>query len=161
MKKLLSGILALICCFSLVSCSAPADSTPKDYVKIINEARLAEDMEAFPLVSTKDDEMADSVFAMMNLNPDDIDTFAISCSFMNVQAYCVAIIKPVDGKTEAVSGAVTEYVSMQQKNMENYLPEQFEIAKNTKQATVKSGEIVVCMSADSSDVFDKIKSALK
>ena len=162
MKKIVAIFCAFALMFTLSACGGSANSgAPKDYAAIIEAARGAEENESFAIVSDKDSEMADSIFAMLGLAPEDVQDFAVSCSFLNVHAYCVAIIQPASGREDAVQSAVQNYVDLQTKNMENYLFDQYEIAKNAVVKTLKSGEVLAVMAPDSATLAPALEKALK
>jgi predicted methyltransferase len=60
-----------------------------------------------------------------------------------------------------VQSAVQNYVDLQTKNMENYLPDQYEIAKNAVVKTLKSGEVLAVMAPDSATLAPALEKALK
>ena len=49
---------------------------------------------------------------------------------MNVQAYTIAIVKPADGKKDAVLKYFSDYQALQESNFNMYLEDQYEIAKS-------------------------------
>ncbi|MEF9865856.1 MAG: DUF4358 domain-containing protein [Oscillospiraceae bacterium] len=163
MKKLISAFMAATLALCLTACAgAPAsEGEPKDYQKVITDTRVAGEDSAFEIVADKSADMADSAFSMLSIDAADVDKFAISCSFLNVNAYCVAIIKPTSGKETAIKDALQSYVDLQKKNMENYLPEQFAIADAAVVKTLKSGEVILVMCKDSETVAKDIEKALK
>ena len=83
------------------------------------------------------------------------DDFAASVSGMMVSVYGVAIVKPAEGKTQDVVDAMDAYVQSQQKAMERYLEDQYEIASAARVATVPTGEVVMVCCEDSDTVFEK------
>jgi len=52
------------------------------------------------------------------------------------------------------------YVQSQQKSMEHYLEDQYQIASAARVATVPTGEVVMVCCEDSDTVFENIKKAL-
>ena len=79
---------------------------------------------------------------------------------MNVRSYGIAIVKPAEGKAEAVQEALENYVTSQQLAMQNYLADQYEIAKAATVTTVPSGEVVLVCCEDSDTVLAAIEEAL-
>ena len=183
MKRIIAALLAGLCLFALVGCSAgsKADSaTPKDYSQIIHDARTDEDNE-YDMIFTKgedgkftaidgysaeyeadqlNDELKDIVFPLLGLEDGMYDDFAASVSGMMVSVYGVAIVKPAEGRTQDVVDAMDAYVQSQQKAMERYLEDQYEIASAARVATVPTGEVVMVCCEDSDTVLENIKKAL-
>ncbi len=183
MKRMMSILLAVVLAFSLVACggstgsAAPAE--PKDYKQIIVDARTAEQNEAFTVVAYDgetysavgaggDDMSAEDLagfggmlLEILGLTAEDVDSFALSVSMMNVHSYGVAIMKPAEGKTEAVTAGLQNFIDLQISSQEFYLRDQYEIAKAAKLQTMPSGEVVMVMCENADDVFASIEAALK
>ena len=152
MKRIIASLLAGLCLLALVGCSAgsKADSAaPKDYSQIIHDARTDEDNE-YDMIFTKgedgkftaidgysaeyeadqlNDELKDIVFPLLGLEDGSYESFAASVSSMMVRSYAVAIVKPAEGKTDAVKAALEAYVQSEQQSMEHYLEDQYLVAK--------------------------------
>lgn len=183
MKRLIAALLAGLTLFALVGCSAgsKADSAaPKDYSQILHDARTDEENE-YDMIFTKgedgkftaqygysaeyeadqlSDEVANMMMPLLGLEDDMYDDFAASVSGMMVRVYGVAIVKPAEGKTQDVVDALDAYVQSQQKSMEHYLEDQYQIASAARVATVPTGEVVMVCCEDSDTVFENIKKAL-
>lgn len=183
MKRLIAALLAGLTLFALVGCSAgsKADSAaPKDYSQILHDARTDEENE-YDMIFTKgedgkftaidgysaeyeadqlSDEVANMMMPLLGLEDDMYDDFAASVSGMMVRVYGVAIVKPAEGKTQDVVDAMDAYVQSQQKSMEHYLEDQYQIASAARVATVPTGEVVMVCCEDSDTVFENIKKAL-
>ena len=152
MKRLIAALLAGLTLFALVGCSAgsKADSAaPKDYSQILHDARTDEENE-YDMIFTKgedgkftaidgysaeyeagqlDDEVRSILLPLLNLEDDMYTDLAASISAMMVRSYAVAIVKPAEGKTDAVKSALEAYVTSEQQSMEHYLEDQYQIAK--------------------------------
>ena len=152
MKRLIAALLAGLTLFALVGCSAGSKaepSTPKDYSQILHDARTDEDNE-YDMIFTKgedgkftaidgysaeyeagqlDDEVRSILLPLLNLEDDMYTDLAASISAMMVRSYAVAIVKPAEGKTDAVKSALEAYVTSEQQSMEHYLEDQYQIAK--------------------------------
>ena len=89
------------------------------------------------------DEVANMMMPLLGLEDDMYDDFAASVSGMMVSVYGVAIVKPAEGKTQDVVDAMDAYVQGQQKSMEHYLEDQYQIASAARVATVPTGEVVI------------------
>lgn len=183
MKRIIASLLAGLCLLALVGCSAGSktdSAAPKDYSQIIHDARTDEDNE-YDMIFTKgedgkftaidgysaeyeadqlSDEVANMMMPLLGLEDDMYDDFAASVSGMMVRVYGVAIVKPAEGKTQDVVDALDAYVQSQQKSMEHYLEDQYQIASAARVATVPTGEVVMVCCEDSDTVFENIKKAL-
>lgn len=161
MKKLISVILILLTAASLAACGKKYEPIGfENYTQLLNAVRTEQQASDFEAVSDKESDTAKSIFAMTGISADDIDEFSAACSFMNVNAYCVGVFMPAQGKANAVESKLKEYAVLQQKNMENYLPDQYEIAKAAKIGIAKSGEVVIVMCENSDEMYEKIMSSL-
>ena len=90
-----------------------------------------------------------------------LDAYAFSMSMMNVRAYAIGVFKPAEGQAEAVQAAVESYVSLQRKSFENYLADQYEVAKGALIKTLPGGEIVLVMSEGAADIMANLEKTLK
>ena len=189
MKRIIACLMAGVMLLALVGCgtsgstgkpASSAASTPKAYTKLLHDARSAEDNEYY-MIFTKgedgkftaqygysaeyeadqlSDEVANMMMPLQGLEDDMYDAFAASVSGMMVSVYGVAIVKPAEGKTQDVVDAMNAYVQSQQKSMEHYLEDQYQIASAARVATVPTGEVVMVCCEDSDTVFENIKKAL-
>ena len=183
-KRLFAALAASVALFALAGCgttsSSNSTSTPKDYTQIIHNARPDEENESMLILSTDgkggftatDGYSADMtaedcksqadnfILPMLGLAEGDYESFAASVSLMNVRSYAVAIVKPAEGKTQDVQQALEDYVTGQQMSMQNYLADQYEIAKAAKVTTVPSGEVVLVCCENSDAVLSAIEDAL-
>ena len=185
LAALLAGAALVTMAFSLTACGKPASSpsassTPKDYTQILHDARPEEDNEYEMIFSKGDDgkftaqygysesyeagqlndEIENMLWPLLGLEDDMVEDFAASVSGMMVSVYGVAIVKPAEGKTQDVVDAMDAYVQSQQKSMEHYLEDQYQIASAARVATVPTGEVVMVCCEDSDTVFENIKKAL-
>lgn len=106
MKRIFTLILALSL-LALTACSGggtgETDSlTPEErtqrFVTAITDARSEEDNEYNSILSSADDDTADMTFQLLGVTAEDMESFAISVSLMNVKAYGIAVIKPRTGQ---------------------------------------------------------------
>ena len=100
------------------------------------------------------------ILPMLGLQEGDYERFAASVSTLNVRSYGVAIVQPAEGKAEDVQAALENYVTSQQLAMENYLADQYEIAKAATVTTLPTGEVVLVCCEDSDAILDAIQEAL-
>ena len=183
MKRIIASLLAGLCLLALVGCSAgsKADSAaPKDYSQIIHDARTDEDNE-YDMIFTKgedgkftaidgysaeyeadqlSDEVANMMMPLLGLKDDMYDDFAASVSGMMVSVYGVAIVKPAEGKTDAVKSALEAYVTSEQQSMEHYLEDQYQIAKAATVTVAPTGEVILVCAENHDTLLTNIEKAL-
>ncbi len=166
---------------SASSGSSSVATEPKDYSQILHDAREDEWNENLMIVSPGEEEgtftaidgyssdlseddlnsqVTNLVLPLIGLEEGDYEDFAISVSGIITQSYGVAIVKPAEGKTEAVKAALEDYVAKQQSSMENYLMDQYEIAKAAKVTVVPTGEVVMVCCENQDAVLTAIQDAL-
>ena len=149
MKRIIASLLAGLCLLALVGCSAgsKADSAaPKDYSQIIHDARTDEDNE-YDMIFTKGEDGS-------------YESFAASVSSMMVRSYAIAIVKPAEGKTDAVKAALEAYVQSEQQSMEHYLEDQYLVAKAATVTVAPTGEVVLVCAEDHDTILSNIEKAL-
>ena len=183
MKRLIAALLAGLTLFALVGCSAgsKADSaTPKDYSQILHDARTDEENE-YDMIFTKgedgkftaidgysaeyeagqlDDEVRSILLPLLNLEDDMYTDLAASISAMMVRSYAVAIVKPAEGKTDAVKSALEAYVTSEQQSMEHYLEDQYQIAKAATVTVAPTGEVILVCAENHDTLLTNIEKAL-
>ena len=183
MKRFIAALLAGLTLFTLVGCSggSKADSsTPKDYSQIIHDARTDEDNE-YDMIFTRgedgkftaidgysaeyeadqlNDELKDIVFPLLGLEDGSYESFAASVSSMMVRSYAIAIVKPAEGKTDAVKAALEAYVQSEQQSMEHYLEDQYQVAKAATVTVAPTGEVILVCAEDHDTILSNIEKAL-
>lgn len=183
MKRLIAALLAGLTLFALVGCSAgnKADSAaPKDYSQILHDARTDEENE-YDMIFTKgedgkftaidgysaeyeagqlDDEVRNLMMPLLNLEDDMYTDLAASVSSMMVRSYAVAIVKPAEGKTDAVKSALEAYVTSEQQSMEHYLEDQYQIAKAATVTVAPTGEVILVCAENHDTLLTNIEKAL-
>lgn len=181
-KRILAALLALGCALLVFTgCGSKKDTTPKNYTQIIHDAREAEDNDYYMIFSPAEDgkftaqygysesyedadqldeEIRNMLLPLLNLEEGDYTDFSASVSGMMVQSYALAIVKPAEGRQEAVKQALLDFVTSEQSSMEHYLEDQYAIAKAAKVEVVPSGEVVLVCCENSDAVLSAIKTAL-
>lgn len=178
-KRIIAAAAALALCLGLAACGSAAGSgEPKVYAAILTAARPAEDNENQVIFQLKDgaytatgayaDELSAEDIAsqgamclqMLGLAEEDVAEAAFSVSLMNVQSYGLAIVKPADGREAAVTEGLQVFIDSQKAAQENYLADQYAIAKAARLDTVKSGEVVLVMCENQDTVFSAVKDGL-
>lgn len=181
-KRILAALLAALTLLALAGCgaSSKASSTSKDYSKILHDARPDEDNEYYMIFTKGDDgkftaqdgysdqydadqldeEIRNMLLPLLNLEDDMYTDFAASVSGMMVQSYGIAIVKPAEGKQQAVFDALDAYVQSQLQSMEHYLEDQYQIAAAAHISTAPTGEVILVCCENSEAVLSAIKTAL-
>ena len=133
--------------------SAPAGETSElaqKYADAITAARDDEMNEVMPIQTTLDAEKDAYLIEMLGFGPDDVEAAAISVSMINVKAYGVAVVK----------AGLEGFVEYQKKSFEQYLADQYEVAKAARVETLEDGTMILVMCEDQDTVYDGIVSAL-
>lgn len=179
MKRLCALGLVLLLAAGLAACGDPADTGPKDLPAVLSAARPAADNESYPVFTLKGDAFgvtgpfadqleAEDVTAqasialqMLGLTTEDVEEAAFSVSLMNVQSYAIVIVQPAQNRTGAVKDALQSYIDGQKAAQQNYLADQYAIAKAARLESLKTGQVVLVMRDGQNEVFNAIQNALK
>lgn len=179
MKKLLAMGLALSLTFALAGCGGNTPANPSDapseppavsltpeeqssaYADAINGARDEEMNTYYPAETTVTDDLSNMILPMLGVTAEDMESFAIAVSAMNVKAYGIALIKPAEGKEDTVKQGLEAFVENQKASFEHYLEDQFEIAQNAKVEVLSDGTVALVMCENQDGVLDSIKTALE
>ena len=190
MKKIIAATLCIAMCLALLSACCtqnqtdPSDEpitsqepsdipeasdTPEDtdtpeestsaLADAITAARSDEENEAYAVMSDKD-AIEDMYYTSVGFTAADVDEIAMSISLINVKAYGIVVVKPAEGCEETVKAGLRSFIDTQCKNFENYLADQYEIAKNAKLETLEDGTIVMVICENADTVYESIVSAL-
>ena len=171
MKRLIAAGLALLLLTGLLAACGQKNDAPEETTGLTAEDRTARYAEAInncgaeaveynPPITTPGGD-SELIFQTLGVTEEDMSSYAISMSLMNVQAYTIALIMPAEGTAGTVLDAVNGYVEQQQKNFELYLADQYEIAKNAKVETLDDGTIVLVMAENAGDIYTAVTDALK
>ncbi len=182
MKQLLACALAALTLSSAVVSPRQAEPVSnKNYSQIIHDARADEFNEYYMIVSPGDTdggftatdghsgdytdeqlnyEAQNFTLPLLRLEETDYEDFAASVSPINIQCYGIAIIRPAEGRTEAVKTALEDYVNSQKQSMEFYLEDQYKIACAATVTVVPTGEVVLVCCENSDLVYASIAAAL-
>ena len=163
MKRFISFSLAFCLALGLAACGgAPASSGPQRLrghpfrrppgcrQRCFTPCSLSKDgvwgaSGAYAADLSEEDLQTQAGLALQSLGlaAEDVQEAAFSLSLMNVQAYGIAIVKPVQNRTGAVKEALQAYIDGQKAAQQNYLPDQYAIAKTARLETLKTGEVVL------------------
>lgn len=162
MKKLLSAVIAaamLLSVLSACSSNAGSDLSNEDLAKIINEN--GNEMTEYNPAAALDsgDENLSTLLQWQEWNKANFEKGAFSFSLMNVQAYTIAIVKPAEGKKDAVLKYFSDYQQQMENNFEMYLVDQYDIAKAAVTQEV-NGYIVFVMAEGADSIAANIKAKL-
>lgn len=142
-----------------------ADLSPQErtelYRTAIEQARDQELNDAYPIVTSAEDDLGQPVFDILGLEPEDCAACAMSVSLMNVKAYGIAAVLPADGREEQVKEGLSGFIEMQQQNFQQYLPDQYDIAQAARLDTLSDGTILMVMCSDQDGVFTRIQSVVE
>ena len=156
MRRTLSLTLsALLLALALAGC---ADGKPAESPKTPEEMTAA--YKAAIEGARSEEDMAELIFGLLNVSEEDMTAYAISVSAMNVRAYGVAAILPAAGKEDLVLEGLNSFVENQKRSFEQYLADQYEIAKEAKVGTLEDGTVLLVMCENQDAVYDSIKDAL-
>ena len=161
MKRFIAALLAGLTLFALVGCSAgsKADSAaPKDYSQILHDARTDEENE-YDMIFTKGE---DGKFTAIDGYSAEYEAGQLDDEVRNlmVRSYAVAIVKPAEGKTDAVKSALEAYVTSEQQSMEHYLEDQYQIAKAATVTVAPTGEVILVCAENHDTLLANIEKAL-
>lgn len=158
---ILLPILLLAGCSSAPESQLTAQERTELYRSAIRNARDQDANDAFPIITSAEDDTASFLLELMGLSAEDMSAFAISASAMNVKAYGIAAVYPAEGKDEAVKDALEGFVDRQKQNFEQYLADQYDIANNARLETLEDGTILLVMCEGQDAVFTAIRSAIE
>ena len=172
MKKITALILALAMCFALAACGAEPAPTPtpmpsaeelaETYKAAIEGARSEQDNADRGIMYTGQSEPMGSIYwELLGFGESDVYSCAFSLSVMNVQAYCVGLFMPAEGKAEAVTAGLEKYIEAMQQSFENYLPDQGVIADNAVLETLDDGSVLIVMCEGQDTVRDAVVANLQ
>ena len=114
MKKSITLMLVLAFVIAVFSGCASTSKTDglspeeleKLYAKAITDARDDELNSAFPVMlgseESEDEVVAEMLLELLGFKSEDAEAYAMSVSLMNVKAYGIVVVKPAEGKADAV-----------------------------------------------------------
>ena len=170
MRRIIPLILALCTAATVLSgCAGTPDNTasaltPEEraalYAAAVTDARTEEDNEYNPVVSDPA-EVSDLVYTLLGFTGEDVEALAVSISLMNIKAYGIAVVMPAEGKADAVKAGLQGFIDAQQQSFQQYLPDQYEVARNARLETLSDGTLVMVMSPDQDAIYDSIAAAVE
>ncbi len=168
MKK--SLILVLVFAMSLAAfagCAAKptednsAALSPEEQSALYAEAILnAQDEESGFSVMTPNDEIPDLMYTFLGFEAEDAKALALSVSLVNIKAYGIVLVKPAEGRENAVKAGLQAFIDNQKQSFDQYLPDQYAIAESARLETLKDGSLLMVMSPNADTVYESITAAL-
>ncbi len=166
-KKMITAVLAMSIlvlsgCSGKSSDSQTAAKTPEELTALYAQAITdngGEMVEYNPVLSEVNEESA-MLLEMMGLKEEDMAAFGVSTTMMNVKAYGIAAVMPVEGKTDAVKESLQGFIDQKQMEFEFYLPDQRPIAENARLEVLEDGTVLMVMIEDQDTVFQNISNAI-
>ena len=162
------GLTALLLASLLTGCAkeqaaptlTPAERTQL-YQTAIESARDQEINDAFALITSPEDQLADVIIPLLGVKTEDMAAYALSASPMITQAYAVAAIYPEAGREDAVLEGLNGFIDQQKQNFQQYLVDQYDIASNARLETLSDGTILLVMCDQQDAVFDAVRDAIE
>lgn len=165
MKNIALFLSMCILAAMMAGCGSSQQAQPggskADYADILRSIRTEEENQFYPIVTSKDDEGFELAFGAFGGSEEHMQRCAISISAIMITTYGVGIILPAEGKMEEIVKQVEDFFKSQQKAFEDYLPLQYEIAKNAKYEVASSGEVIFAMCENPQEVIKGIKAGLE
>ena len=180
MKRMAMLLAAALLAGLAVGCSPAESGFPDDadFVAAIESTRGDDLNSALPIVTfeaggapalatnpngVSDEEGADlaqMTADTMLLSDGVFDEYAVSASLIITQAYAVGVFRPAEGQEDMALTVVQAYVGNVCNSFENYLPDQYDIAKQAIVRQYPSGELMLVMCADAETQADAMEKAL-
>ncbi len=141
--------------------SIPQETNPVslEYIALLNSVREEEEAQAIPAFGAAEP-MWEFIHPMFGFDDSNVEGFAVATRAMMVQAYCVALVKPVEGKEAEVMAGIESYQATQIDNFTGYLFDQLEFAENAIIETLADGSILLAMGETAQATADAVKAAL-
>ncbi len=163
MKRNLSlALSALLLLALVVACTKQDGDTPErtDLYKTALEGVLTDEVGTGQPPAVTGDEVASYALEMLGVSTEDLTAYAMDISLMNIRAYGIAAVYPAEGKSDAVMESLKDFIDRQKQSFENYLPDQYEVAKNAKIEKLDDGTILMVMSKGQEQIFTTLKAAI-
>ena len=131
------------------------------YRAAIEGARDQELNDAYPVITDLEDEQNLPYLDLLGLDPADCEAAALSVSLMNVKAYGIAAVRPVEGKGDKVYEDLKGFIGRQMQSFQQYLADQYDVASHTRLETLTDGTVLLVMCENQDEVFNAIRSAVE
>ena len=151
MKKVITFMLIVIMCLSLIGCGKSKKEVKNIPVADIMAA-VEKEVEFRPMENFQS---GDILNAQYYIKDEDVEEYIIKKAMMNVSASEITIIKAKDeSKVEAIKNGVEKRQEDLDKQGAQYLPDQHELVKNAKIKVV--GNYVIFIVDEESEKIEKI-----
>ena len=165
MKKTFVLILVFLFTMGLFSgCSSgqpgQGGGSTRDYAELIRSLRSEEENQVYPIITSPEDSEYEITFATLGGTDENMERYAVSLGLMITQAYGVVIVLPKEGTRQEVVDQLNNYVELQKNAFENYLADQYQIAKAAIVKEMETGEVVLVMSRNAEAVMQGIEDGL-
>lgn len=131
-----------------------------DLEKIIYTNRKKSDNKIYKIATNKDEFQSRVAFDVLKIKYDDVKKFAISMSKLKIDAYCVGIILPIQGKKQDILNSLKTYKDTKINYFSNKLKTQLIIAENTV-VTYYRDYVIIIMCDENIKLFDNFRKELR
>lgn len=131
------------------------------FTEVLQQSRSAEEAEYIPAFGSMTNPTWMAVEGLFGFDNSQVSGFSMAVSQMMVQAYCVAIVQPVEGQEDAVLAGFDSFKSAKMNDFNNYLMDQYEIAENPVVLTMEDGTLVFVMSEHAEEIAANIQENLE
>lgn len=138
-----------------------AEERTQLYQTAIEGARSQEMNEAVPVLTSPEEDLAPAVLGLLGVTQEDLSSFAIAVSPVNIKAYGIAAILPTAGREAVVVDGLQAFIDRQKSNFQQYLADQYAIAEKAKLETLKDGTVLLVMCEGSDEVMEHIKTTIE
>ncbi len=152
MKKTMMLLLTIVLAMVISACAGDKSST----IEVKQSAKEMADQMVEKVEQPAQMELsAEELQNLYNIDPEKLEDYSVRVPMMNVKTNEIAILKVKDAKDVAeVEAAAKQRAENVIKQFEQYLPEQYENAKNYKLIT--KGNYVLLVISDSADELIKV-----
>ncbi|QDQ02163.1 DUF4358 domain-containing protein [Lysinibacillus fusiformis] len=152
MKKTMMLLLTIVLAMVISACAGDKSST----IEVKQSAKEMADQMVEKVEQPAQMELSAEEFRnLYNIDPDKLEDYSVRVPMMNVKTNEIAILKVKDAKDVAeVEAAAKQRAENVMKQFEQYLPDQYENAKNYKLIT--KGNYVLLVISDSADELIKV-----
>lgn len=166
MKQLTAFLLLIL--LVLTGCSPKPQNQPLSYQErtalyrsAIETTRDEQSNRTFPTVTHTEDDGAEAAFDRLNVSAEDMSAYALSVSCNDEQAYAAAAIYPVSGAFDTLLEQLRCFVCLRQQDFKQTMPDQYEIAVNTRLESLEDGTILLIMGEHQDEIFDAVRDIIE
>ena len=149
MKKIISVLLAAVMMTSLLA-GCGSKEVDVDVKALVEEITTSVEL---PMGAMADDDTASQIF-YLNLE-EDVEQYGIYFTMINVSSANIAVVKAKEGKAENVKESLEKRKADMERSFEQYLPDQYEAAKNAT-VEVRGNYVIMVMLSEGKEDVQKI-----